>query len=137
MGEANPSLSKGFHAHRLISTESEPLWIFKSLDFNQITVGIPEETMIDPKIGIMTGTFFKSYPFGYKIIIPSVDIISDQGDNEALTRWWVRVPAEAQISFLGYTVNPATTLIQNEGQAKQFFVKLDSFLKSARVAEGD
>ena len=137
MGEANPSLSKGFHAHRLISTETGPLWIFKSLDFNQITVGIPEETVIDPEIRIMTGTFFKSHPFGYKIIIPPVDIICDQGDDDAFSRWWIRIPAEAQISVLGYAVNPAATLIKNEGQTKHFLVKLDGFLKSARVAESD
>ena len=110
---------------RILSLEQ----VKKALDFNQIAVWIPEETMVDVVGAVRHRSLVKFDSPLCEVLVPAVDIWRDQGyDNlvRVFTSWrsgQILSLAKTNVAFPPDLVDAASPLIEGQAQAYRLLVE--------------
>ena len=90
--------------------------------------------MIDVEFRVVGWWFFKLHPTAVQIIVPRIHLLTDQGEDDALSLFAAaEMLAKAEESAAARAVNTTGALVEDERQAENVFIKIGRLSQISRV----
>ena len=109
---------------------SGPVRIIETLNLDPVPVGVPQERVVDPVLGIPSRGRLEGHPTGHQMLVPPVDLRHHQGEDHASLRGVgrrqrLRVPfADSHVGMAGNPVDAAAPLVEDQRQSELSLVEL-------------
>jgi hypothetical protein len=115
-----------------------PRWVEKALDFDEVAIGVTQETVIDVILGIERRRFLKDDALVTQVSVPFVHLGGGEGQDDADWLFWSFAPlAETEVAVAADTVDAAVPLIECQSQTEYLLIETSSRRQIAGVEERD